>query len=246
MANIIGLIDLNKHLATFKHITKIEVCEKETSKRAMYIVTKDTGAPVPDLLTFLEGQKVYSSSQFLPYYIKLYMKKDGAPGSYGSDPVGFTFAFEERDKNLSVNGPGAMSPLNQTQLYEMYRNNGFLEAENKRLQELLRSKEVQILELETELNAEGDDDQSNTIAGFDMSKIATIIGNVKEILPLIPSLFPQPQTAISGGGGSPAITDPELNNIIAELNMIDPLFKTHMNEYLTNYKLQKENGAGNN
>jgi hypothetical protein len=242
MANIIGLNDLNKHLVTFKHITKIEVCEKETSKRAMFISTKDTGQPVADLNAFLETQQNYNTKQFLPFYIKLFMKKDGAPGSYGSDPVGFSFSFEQRDVNLSVNGPGAFppSPFNQSQLFDIYRNNGYLEAENKRLSELLNSRDVKILELETELNSDDDDDAAAISGNDEFKNIVDIIGQVKD---LIPSLFSGPPAI---GGGSPAIQDLELNNIIAELNLIDPLFKKHMNEYLVNYKASQKNGTGNN
>lgn len=243
MANIIGLKDLERHLKTFKYITKIEVCEKETSKRAMFISTKDTGKPVEDLSAFLEGQEQYSGSRFLPFYIKLFMKKDGAAGSYGSDPVGFTFSFEERDRNLMVAGPGAASglPFNNSQLFEIYKTNGYLEAENKRLAELISNKDAKILELETELNSE--DDESDQINGTgDLQNMLSFIGQIKD---LIPSLMPAP-TAI--GGGSSAIMDPELNNVIAELNLIDPAFKIRMKEYLTNYKASQGNGnnTGNN
>jgi hypothetical protein len=112
--------------------------------------------------------------------------------------------------------------------------------ENKRLSELLNSRDVKILELETELNSDDDDDDA-AISGNDQFKnIVDIIGQVKD---LIPSLFSGPPAI---GGGSPAIQDLELNNIIAELNLIDPLFKKHMNEYLTNYKASQKNGTGNN
>ncbi len=61
--------------------------------------------------------------------------------------------------------------------------------------------------------------------------------DVKEIFPGIGNLF---------GNVNGLPQDAELDNIIAELKMIDPLFKEQLKSYLQQYKQALENGSNNN
>jgi hypothetical protein len=224
--NIIGIDNLKNHLAKFNFISKIELCERERSTRAILITSKV--APVDEVIKYFED--LHESAQTAQYYLKVFLKGPNTQSENGKDYVGFTFAcIDSRGK--TVNGPSQGS---YQDMIQVYTETGFLRAENARLINKVADLEDELDELEDKLeNGEG-----NKVSGVDeASKWIKAFSELKDLIPTI--------TGIPGKQSLGPSADMELNNWIAELQMLDPYFKMRMKAYLDEVKNPQQNGEGN-
>jgi len=234
MANIIGKEDLKNHLNNFKNIQRIDICEKETSKKPMIVCSKDNGEPIALLEAFFETQSKYDHIRYQTYYIRVMVRGPKTTSEAGYEVAGFTFAFEDK-KSFAVNGPAPasfLSGVNPSDILSIYSDNGFYKAENQRLRD-------QIEQLEEQLNeASQSDDESINGEDDQMTKWIGILEKVKDIFPGIGGILGTPQIAA-------ASTDPELQNIIADMQMSDPYFLQKMKVYQNDFHKQAKTGAKN-
>lgn len=232
MANFIGKENILKHVGRFQNITKIEVLDKETAKRAVLICSLAYGNPVEILTDFLD-QQAEQENNYQGYYCKVFLKGDNTKNA-GTDFIGFTFAINERQqsRSIAVNGAGsgayAGGNFNQDKIYDLYQKSGYLEAENARL----HAENNDLLEQLQEYEAQETENEITGIEAADpLAKFKPYIELLKECQPLIQGLFSNNKSEVMIGAGNNG-----LNNLVAECSMLDPNFENVLKKYLSDVK----------
>lgn len=219
-ANIKGISNIIAHLENFTNITKIEICEKESSKRAVIVCSLiNSEDPKLKIKSFLQERADENNTDC--WYCKVFVKGEHTTATAGKDYIGFTFTLMDKVQ-LAVNGPQPykIDAMDHSKFYELYAESGYLKAENKRLvaENLALQNEL------NELNAELDEAEQNsaTVTGIDKAKEYAELANM--FAPILQGLGILKAPNVVNGIGE----DLELENIVLELSKLDPNLKDNL------------------
>jgi len=231
-ANIKGLKSVISHLENFSNITKIEVCEKESSKRAVIICSRiNTEDPLTKLIAFLTERTEENNMDL--WYCKVYVRGDNVKETSGKDYIGFTFTLNDRAP-VAVNGPQTYKPdnMDHSKIYELYAESGYLKAENKRLVAENIALQAENQQLLSELDEAAE--ISGTPTAIDKAKEYAELANM--FTPILAGLGILKVPNVVNG----LEPDHELDNIVGELKILDPDLKENLFKLL---KLAKNKPA---
>lgn len=209
-AEVFGIENLKSYIETYKNITNVHIYagnRKQSVSGA--ICSRDNGNVLEQVETYFNTHAIGENSS-KTYYILLKAENKNKE----IDVVGFTFAMESKLQSLAVNGTMHQAPSqNDSKIYELYSEVGYLRAENKRLQAENEKLNFEVAELSSELE--------------ENAEIGAVEDPIEKYMPyfapMLGKLFGLESTPVNG-----VSNDLELSNIITELQTIDPNFKENM------------------